>query len=358
MARLEKVIFDTNTIRNTEPKTFLWWREELKKFNKVSEIIIPDIVIEEIKKQKLRSLKKHKDSFLKNPFHFLKKLSESETKDFDNEVHVNELEKNEQIKFTIIKLSDYSVIEKMKVLATSYYPPFNKVNDDDKNNSDKWFKDAYIYFTVLEYVQKKSDEYVFFYTKDPRLAQAFNNNSNIKVIKNFEEFEDQTTWYFKKDYFIEKLKEILPEEFDSIWDIMYNVNNNWLVTVFTEDIDTYYVEVDFSTKEIIDFARKWDFIDYINDLINSKNFNNTDVNILNLHKYIQYLTDKEIELLIKASINNNQIYWIADKEYIKDFFTILYNNAEIEITESEDDKFCEIFWTESKYYVNINNIPF
>jgi hypothetical protein len=49
MRILEKVIFDTNTLRNTEPKTFLGGRDDLKKFSKVAEIIFPDIVIEELK---------------------------------------------------------------------------------------------------------------------------------------------------------------------------------------------------------------------------------------------------------------------------------------------------------------------
>jgi len=71
---MEKVIFDTNFIRNTEPKQFLGGRSELEKFAKVAELVFPDIVIEEIKNQKRRSLEKNKTSFLGNPFHWLRKL--------------------------------------------------------------------------------------------------------------------------------------------------------------------------------------------------------------------------------------------------------------------------------------------
>ena len=63
---MEKVIFDTNSVRNTEPKQFLGGRSELEKFAKVAELVFPDIVIEEIKNQKRRNLESKKDSFLKD----------------------------------------------------------------------------------------------------------------------------------------------------------------------------------------------------------------------------------------------------------------------------------------------------
>jgi len=65
---MEKVIFDTNFIRNTEAKHFLGGRSELEKFAKVAELVFPDIVIEEIKNQKRKNLEKNKSSFLSNPY--------------------------------------------------------------------------------------------------------------------------------------------------------------------------------------------------------------------------------------------------------------------------------------------------
>jgi len=43
----------------------------------------------------------------------------------------------------VIRLQDYSVLEKIKELALKKLPPFEAAD-----NSDKGFKDAYIYFTV------------------------------------------------------------------------------------------------------------------------------------------------------------------------------------------------------------------
>ena len=62
MAKLEKVIFDTNFLRNTEPNNFLWWREQLKRFSSFADILLPDMVIEELKNQKRRNLEKQQNN--------------------------------------------------------------------------------------------------------------------------------------------------------------------------------------------------------------------------------------------------------------------------------------------------------
>ena len=64
----EKVIFDTNTLRNPEINKFLGNRKELELFVQDAEIIIPLTVVEEIKRQKRTKLKSNKDSFISNPF--------------------------------------------------------------------------------------------------------------------------------------------------------------------------------------------------------------------------------------------------------------------------------------------------
>jgi len=83
---LHKVIFDTNTIRNAESITdFFGGRAELENFLKVAEIIIPEIVLDEIKKQKRVHLASKRESFLSNPFHKLRDIDPEETKNFNIE---------------------------------------------------------------------------------------------------------------------------------------------------------------------------------------------------------------------------------------------------------------------------------
>ena len=74
-------------------------------------------MIEEIKNQKRRNLKSKKQAFLDNPFHWLNELDQDETKNFDIEAHIDNLESNEEIEFKVIKLYDCTVLEDIKELA-------------------------------------------------------------------------------------------------------------------------------------------------------------------------------------------------------------------------------------------------
>lgn len=318
MKEIEKVIFDTNSIRNVEPRNFLGGREELKKFSKVAEIIIPDIVIEELKYQKKRQLEKQKQSFLGNPFHWLRNINPQDTKNFDNEAHITELENKEDIKYSVIKLQDYSVLEKIKELALKKLPPFEAAD-----NSDKGFKDAYIYFTVLEYLQAISDKYIFVCTEDVRFKEALQKHSNIKVIKDFEEFKEESVSSFYDEYFINKLKEAVhpgigEENITGFW---FSINGNQILLIEIED-EKFVVEVD--KREIIDCCNKNKYINYINDLVQSGYFVSTHKAIAELENFKQYLSDEEILRILEATISNDQIYSILCDDDVKQFIGDLF----------------------------------
>jgi rRNA-processing protein FCF1 len=55
----EKVIFDTNFLLEKKMKNFFGKQEELHKFEKLSSILIPDIVIEELKARYKRDLARY-----------------------------------------------------------------------------------------------------------------------------------------------------------------------------------------------------------------------------------------------------------------------------------------------------------
>jgi rRNA-processing protein FCF1 len=65
----EKVIFDTNIICNKGANNFLGGRNELKNFLKDADIVIPEIVIQEIKRQKKEKLVNNRSQFFSNPLH-------------------------------------------------------------------------------------------------------------------------------------------------------------------------------------------------------------------------------------------------------------------------------------------------
>jgi hypothetical protein len=325
---MEKVIFDTNFVRNVDPKKFLGGRSELERFSEVAEIILPDIVIGEIKSQKRRILASKKQSFLDNPFHWIKNLNDDETKNFDIEAHITELEKNETIEYEVINLSDYSVLEQMKDLALRKKPPF-----EAGDNTDKGFKDACIYFATLEYLQEISDKVIFVCCKDGRLKEAFKQHPNIIIIETFDEFVQHSIISFYSDYFVGKLKLEVHADItkENIIDYWVNINDN-RVLLIEVDGERYVVEVD--SGEVVEFKMCDEYSGAIDDLINSYSTESTHAAIAQLSPYLHFLSDDEILKILAAFTQNNQIYGIVSDIDVKEFISALYENKK-EILSSE-----------------------
>ena len=316
---MEKVIFDTNFIRNTEAKHFLGGRSEFEKFAKVAELVFPDIVIEEIKNQKRKNLEKSKSSFLSNPFHWLRKLDRDDTQNFDIESHITELETKETLKYSVIKLTDYSVLEQMKELALKKLPPF-----EAGDNTDKGFKDACIYFTTLEYLQSIPDKMIFVCCKDERLKEAFEKHPNIIVIDSYAGFIENSISRFYDDYFIEKLQSEVHADIrkEHIADYWFNINENRVLLIEIGG-EKYVVEVD--SGEIVAYENVATYSEAVNTLINAGAFATTHFAIETLTPYIHFLSDDEIVKILEAVDTNEQIHWIIGDEDVKQFVSILYD---------------------------------
>lgn len=334
-----KVVFDTNSIRNAESVSdFLGGRSELERFLKVSEIIIPDIVIEEIKNQKRKHLISKRDSFLFNPFHSLRKIDENETKNFDIDVWISGLATGEKIPYTTIYLTRADGLNEIKRLCLGNLPPFEE-------NCDKGFKDAYIYLTIVDYLNSLPvGENIFVVTKDDRLREAFNNRAHITVVKDFAEFEKNIDLYFKEEYFVNRLKEKISEKItveclDEIW---LNAGENWTIKILCDE-KKYFTEVDFASREIIDFT-DFDFASGINDLINSGTFDNTHTAIEKIKEYIKYFSNDEIVNLIEAATINTQIRWVAKDEDVKEFFLPIYKAKSQLVSDEIKSEFVNIFF--------------
>lgn len=328
MRILEKVIFDTNIIFdkiwekpwNSEHGKFFGGRDELEKFSKVSDIIFPDIVIEELEYQIKRALIEKKKTFLENPFHWIRRINQEETIEFDIEKHISELKEMEEISYTTIELTDFSIVKKMKDLALKKEAPFAA---EDK--TDKWFKDAYLYFTILEYLQKITDKYVFVCTKDIRLKEALQKHPNIKIIDSFEKFKENGITSFLSPYFIEWLNThlgawITQDDIDDYW---INTNDNYVLSI-TMSETKILVEID--AGEIIGSVDYSEFSDVIDALVNSGNFSTTHSSIEILTNFIQYLTDEEILRILVATTENNQIWWITSDDDVKEFIWKLFES--------------------------------
>lgn len=331
----EKVIFDTNTVRNPEINKFLGNRKELELFVQDADIIIPLTVVEEIKRQKRTKLKSNKDSFISNPFHRLREINEEETKAFDIDAYIEKLIDEETISFEIIDIKNNDVLPLIKELAISKQPPF-----ESKDDTDKGFKDALIYFSVLEYLQEIPDKYVFLCAKDNRLGEAFKDNPNVIVVKDYEEFKQYSVSQFFDEYFIQKLKDELGFEIDkdNIEEYWISINENKILLIKKDD-EEYVVETD--SGEIIGFCSKKDFIENIEKLILSPSFATTHYLISELMSFQNYFSLEEIEKLLNATYNNSQIGWIINDDDIKEFIGRLYISNKGVITNKETINFLE-----------------
>jgi hypothetical protein len=314
----EKVIFDTNTLRNPEINTFFGNRKELELFTQDADIVIPYVAIEEIRRQKKVILKSKKDGFLNNPFHRLIGIDEENTRLFDIDAYIQKLLDEETFKFDVIDLKSNDVLPLIKELALLKKPPF-----EDADNTDKGFKDALIYFSVLEYLQEVDNKYVFVCAKDNRLGDAFRDHPNIFYIKNYEEFKQHSISQFFDDYFIEKIKEelditITKENIKEYWN---NINDNKVVLIEFEGLE-YVIETD--SGEIINTCNKSEYSSLIDELVVTGSFYQTDQLVDKLVSFISYFNNEEIIKILNASWKNNQISWIIYKPQIKELIGPLY----------------------------------
>ena len=334
-----KVIFDTNSVRNAESfSDFLGGRSDLERFLTLAQIIIPDLVIEEIRCQKKKQLTSKRDSFLSNPFHYLLDLNKEDTEKFDMDKWIAELLKTEKIPHVVISLTKNKakILDQLKDLCLTGAPPFEE-------SSDKGFKDAYIYFTILEYLNNSEDENLFVVTKDDRLRMALQKHRRIRVVRDFDEFEDYNSEYFKDEYFVSRVKEEIDEniEASNIVSVSLNIEENWVLKITCRE-RVYFLEVDFRSKEIIGFIDK-DYSDDINGLVSASNFSATHAYIESLKDRINYFSDDDVQNLLSAANKNDQIYWIAEDEDVKSFFGTLFKAKKSILTDEEKKLFEEHF---------------
>jgi hypothetical protein len=220
-------------------------------------------------------------------------------------------------------------LKKIKELALKKEPPFKSWVKEDP-----WFKDAYIYFTVLEYLEEIDDEYIFVCTHDETLKRAFEKHANIRVIEDFQWFREKSEVFFYNDnYFIEKFNEklstsISKDNISESW-IWLNWNKFLLVSINNKE---YIVEIDFQGNELVPQVTNAQWIELfklpketldekINNFIESRSFSNTHRAVEELSEYSKFLSDKNIIDILYAVTVNSQIISDDDvKQFINDIF--------------------------------------
>lgn len=325
----DKVIFDTNVVRNPEINNFLGGRDILERFTQDADIVIPDTVIQEIKRQKRSNLVSNKTKFLTNPFHKLIGVDEANTKSFDVEDYIQKLLEEETIPFETIDLKNHNVLPQIKELAILKKAPF-----EAGDNTDKGFKDALIYFTILEYLQEIPNKYVFVFAKDARFKEALSNHPNIIIIDSYEDFKKHGISQFYNTYFIEKINaelelSITKENIKEYW---YNISDNIVVLIEFEGQE-YVIETD--SGEIVSSCIRNEYSSLIDELIITASFNQTDELVDKLLLYTAFFNNQEILKILNASWKNNQIRWIIEKPQIKELLGPLFESRK-EIIDDEE----------------------
>lgn len=328
---MEKVIFDTNRLYNKQGSSFFAKNIcKLDSFQECAEIIVPDMVIGELENKYKRDFEEEKNKFVKtilNTFltHNADKCSPEE--------RISQLKQNEIIKYSIIELKNNSVLSEIKNLALKKEAPFK-----ENSKEDSGFKDAYIYFTILEYLQVCTDKYVFVCTEDERFKEALEKHSNIRVVKDFEEFREKSISSFNDEYFLSKLNEAINKDIkkENIVDFWLSINGNYILLV---DIEDEEIVIEVEKREVVSWVSTSIYSDSLQSFINSNSFKNTHSIIKFVNRYSKYYSDSEILNLFESLLNNVYVKGaIGYGTAVKDFFASLYQakkeTLEVELRES------------------------
>lgn len=246
---MDTIFLDTNSIRNEKPLRFFGNVKELEKVSNLADIAIPSIVIDEIKRQKRRHLEAQIKKLRENYFLQIAGIDELQLSICEKHIdeHIEYLFSNSQNEFSYktISLNHDGKLDAIRDFAIKNTPPFN-------SDSDKGFKDSYIYFTILDFL-KDADDDVFLLTNDSLLKQAF-NNSDVTVISKVEEYFSYRQEYFKEPYFIGRLNEHFNRDDLTAREVLsssLNDDENWDVIIEMDGKEVTII-VDFFSKEIIE----------------------------------------------------------------------------------------------------------
>ena len=310
-----KVIFDTNFIWNSGADVVSGNKDELSKFEKICEIIIPDMVIRELREQRREALISHEGK-LKSNFFYKKFKSDPSISlpSIDIEQELLKIEQNYRGNYKIISLSTQeNAFFEMQELALQKLPPFKK-------GTDAGFKDAYIYFTILEYAVSQVGETIFVVTDDSTLKLALEKHNFIKVVKSYDEFTSYIIeGYRDDDYLIRTIRNYLNDESmteQNLIGVWENIDDENILLL--ESKGQKHVLL-ISAREIRNHALFSEVQDAKNALINSINFEATHYAIARLENYVKYLSDDDIKKILDACYENEQISRIATNPDVKQF---------------------------------------
>ncbi|MDG1153516.1 MAG: PIN domain-containing protein [Alphaproteobacteria bacterium] len=311
-------LFDTNIIRNTGLKSFFGSEHELKKLSTIGKIVIPQTVIMEIKNHRKKHLEGQKKAFFKNELfniYCLDKTKNDLDVDVDVENKIEILNKRISFEYEVCDVTRNDFLNEAREYAIKNKPPFDQGND-------KGFKDAIIYFSILDWIESNNEYSPIVFSQDGRLSQAF-KTKNITVIETINECHKFIWNDYNIDHIFQRFKDHESIENGDItkssvkkalYDSVLNLRNDWEII-----IGDHIVILDYLSKEILHILDKIKMKGYINDLSKNNSLSSIHDCIIKLDEY-EYFTDEQIEILEKEKENNDKIKSLIDDKYVDDFY--------------------------------------
>lgn len=310
-------IFDTNFVYDSSWKVFFWNQDELKKFSEYWNIIFPKTVILEREYQINNDYKKQ-IAILKKSCPMLCNFWAVNTENVDLEKIQKQLKESIKIRYKTIDISDTSVLFLMRDLAINRKAPF----EYNEKSGDKWFKDCFIYFSILEYQKEHLKDEIYFITWDNRFKEAF-IDTNIKVIWNFSEFIsliDKNLLKLIRKHFKNDNLEIHETWLNNKWDLIVSVfidkciENRLAIRWY--ETGEYKIDDEINVDCIYE---ENDLRDVINNLCNSESFSETHFWISIINGFFRFLSKSEAITILEAFDSNTQINWILNDEDVCKF---------------------------------------
>lgn len=324
------ITFDTNILRKY--KYFENIKKEISRLSQFGDIYITEVVLDE--------LAKHFSSELHEKVVANSSTLEAIGFGIDIPLLTEEIKSMKAIKETITSIFNSKVILRNNVSLDQVYeraiikiPPF-----DEKKTSDKGFKDSVLWFSILNADFDAYDEFIFissdggFSKQDKFLGNEFEKKKslNIKFFQNILQFDEYVigienakseivepslqmqsdgndTDNIKKPSNITDTYKIMTEYRQGLHDLMKKV-------FYVDDGDDYHFDYKprFSIHESIDIPSLDDFINTINNVIDSNLFNVHINPYMIFQSYISHENFKSIYQLNTESL-------IELLEYLFDF---------------------------------------
>ena len=294
-----KVVVDTNAINNSGLGNKLFGnRKELEVIIEKIDLYVPETVIKEIKEHKRKEFYKKKSELIKNDLFKIAGGDIATINSLDASTIIEDDYDLEDIPYHVLRIDNIeNFFDKFEKRLFRNEPPF-------ETSGDKGIKDAFIAYSVDKLLESiDAQEKIILVTSDSRLKEYYENNNRVRTT-------------------------------DKISGVLELIEHNVGLTRKTgKTIDVKFAGI----REKTDLEKKIEKM--LTNLRNSVTFQKTHLFIEKLNKNKVFLTKENKADIIRSTLNNNQIKWIATDQDIYNFLLPIYYDCSDLLTEQEQFEF-------------------